>query len=319
MSQGWSAKVVPLRIGIVGFGKIAQDQHVPAIAASPRFELAATVSRQGAGVPGVASFASHEEMLAADLELDAVAISTPPSVRYDIARGCLEAGLHALLEKPPGVTLGEVAELARIAAAREVTLFTSWHAQANPAVTAAAALLAGKRIASMRIVWREDVRKWHPGQQWIWEPGGFGVFDPGINALSIATHIFPAPLFIREAELLYPQNQQTPIAASLAFTSPASAGPLAAEFDWRHSGSDAWTIEITTEDGTAVTLLDGGSRLEVDGKGQPAEGPGEYPSLYAQFVDLIDCRTSGVDAEPLRLTADAFLLGRRTLVEPFTD
>jgi hypothetical protein len=44
----------------------------------------------------------------------------------------------------------------------------------------------------VEIVWHEDVRKWHPGQQWIWEPGGFGVFDPGINALSIATRIFPA-------------------------------------------------------------------------------------------------------------------------------
>ena len=311
--------MVPLRIGIVGFGKIARDQHVPSIAGNPRFELAATVSRQGAGQPGVPCFPSHGEMLAAGLELDAVAICTPPSARYDIARDCLEAGLHTLLEKPPGVTLGEVQELARIAQAREVTLFTSWHAQANPAVTAAADLLAGKKIASMRIVWREDVRKWHPGQQWIWEPGGFGVFDPGINALSIATHIFPGALFVREAELLYPENKQTPIAASLRFASPASSGELQAEFDWRHSGSDAWTIEVDTEDGVSVKLLDGGSRLEVDGRAEAAEGPGEYPSLYAQFVDLIDCRTSLVDAEPLRLTADAFMLGRRTLVEPFED
>ena len=311
--------MVPLRVGIIGFGKIARDQHVPAIADNSRFELAATVSRQGAGQPGVPCFRSHREMLAAGLDLDAVAVCTPPSARYDISRDCLEAGLHALLEKPPGMTLGEVQELARVAASKEVTLFTSWHAQANPAVTAAADLLAGKRIASMQIVWREDVRKWHPGQQWIWEPGGFGVFDPGINALSIATHIFPGALFVREVELLYPENRQTPIAASIRFASPASQGEITAEFDWRHSGSEAWTIEVRTEDGLTMKLLDGGSRIEVDGRSEDAEGPGEYPSLYAQFVDLIDCRTSLVDAEPLRLTADAFLLGRRTLVEPFED
>ena len=49
----------------------------------------------------------------------------------------------------------------------------------------------------MEILWHEDVHKWHPGQQWIWEPGGFGVFDPGINAFSIATKIFPGGLFVQ--------------------------------------------------------------------------------------------------------------------------
>jgi D-galactose 1-dehydrogenase len=311
--------VKPLRIAIIGFGKIAADQHAPAIAANPRFELVATVSRQGAGVPGVPRFRTHQELLQAGLDLDAASLTMPPSARYAIARDCLEAGLHTMLEKPPGVTLGEVEELARVAKAREVSLMTTWHAQANPAVTAAADLLAGKRVASMRIAWREDVRKWHPGQQWIWEPGGFGVFDPGINALSIATRIFPGALFVREAELLYPENRQTPIAANLAFTSPAAADALEAEFDWRHSGGEAWTIEIATEDGLKVKLLDGGSRLEVDGAPRDEAGVGEYPTLYAQFLDLIDRRTSLVDLEPLRLTADAFLLGRRTLVEPFSD
>ena len=39
--------MTPLRIGIVGLGKIAADQHIPAIAENPRFTLAATVSRSG--------------------------------------------------------------------------------------------------------------------------------------------------------------------------------------------------------------------------------------------------------------------------------
>ena len=82
-----------------------------------------------------------------------------------------------------------------------MTLFTTWHAQHHSTVDAAAKALAGKRIKSMEIQWHEDVHRWHPGQQWIWEPGGFGVFDPGINALSIATKIFPGRLFVKSAEL----------------------------------------------------------------------------------------------------------------------
>jgi predicted dehydrogenase len=307
------------RIAIVGYGKIAQDQHVPSIAGNPGFELAATVSRSGGGPDGLPTFQSAADMLAADIGIDCVAICTPPSVRYEVARECLAAGLHTLLEKPPGVTLGECEELARLAGERGVTLFTTWHAQYNPAVAAAAELLKGKRVASMRIIWREDVRKWHPGQQWIWAPGGFGVFDPGINALSIATKIFPGTLILREAELLFPQNRETPIAASLRFASPAAEGDLTAEFDWRHSGGEAWTIEVTTQDGETLLLADGGSRLLVGGEERAGHGPGEYPGIYEHLAELLRTGASHVDLAPLRLSADAFLLGRRTQVEPFED
>ncbi|HEY0148008.1 MAG TPA: Gfo/Idh/MocA family oxidoreductase [Allosphingosinicella sp.] len=307
------------RLAIVGFGKIAQDQHAPSIAANPAFELAATVSRSGSSPSAIPAFGSVSEMLAADLGITAVAICTPPSVRYDVARECLEAGLHCLLEKPPGVTLGECEELARLTAEKGVTLFTTWHAQYNPAVAAAAERLKGQRIAAMRIVWREDVRKWHPGQQWIWAPGGFGVFDPGINALSIATHIFPGTLILREAELLFPANRETPIAASLGFSSPAASGALSAEFDWRHSGGEAWTIEVKPEEGPALLLADGGSRLVVGGVEEVGHREGEYPAIYVHFAELLANGASHVDLAPLRLAADAFLLGKRTQVEPFED
>jgi D-galactose 1-dehydrogenase len=309
----------PIRIGIIGYGKIAQDQHVPSIRDNGRFELAATVSRQGKGFEGVPCFTSYREMLEQTEGLEAVAICTPPSARYEIARDCIEAGLHTLLEKPPGVTLAEVEHLACLAAGREVSLFTTWHAQHNPAVAAAAERLAGQDVASMQIVWHEDVRKWHPGQQWIWEPGGFGVFDPGINALSIATKIYPGELFIREADLMFPENKQAPIAVRLRFASSLGSGGLSADFNWDHQGEEAWNIEIRLTDGTAMKLIEGGSRLFIDDQLQAAGGHGEYPSIYRDFVDLIDERRSHVDIRPLRLVADAYLSGRRSFVAPFED
>ena len=309
--------MAPTRIAIVGYGKIARDQHVPAILADPRFELVATVSRQRQGHPGLPCFANHRDMLGEIGDLDAVAITTPPAPRYEIARDCILAGLHALLEKPPGMSLGEVGELARLAEAKKVSLFTTWHAQHAPAVAAAEQRLAGRTIRSMRIVWREDVRKWHPGQAWVWEPGGFGVFDPGINALSIASRIVPGALFVRSAELLVPSNRQMPIAASLRLAGPAAESGIEAEFDWRHQGGEAWTIEIDA--GEKLVLSEGGARLSVDGAEIEADAQGEYPSLYDRFAELIESRSSHVDLAPLRLTAEAFLLGRRTAVEPFEE
>ena len=53
-----------LKLGLVGIGKIARDQHLPALAADPRFELVACASRN-ARVDGVANFADVETLLAA--------------------------------------------------------------------------------------------------------------------------------------------------------------------------------------------------------------------------------------------------------------
>ena len=307
-----------IRVGIIGYGKIARDQHVPAIAGDEAFTIAATVSRQGKGHPGIPCFTSHGEMIEAG-GLDAVAICTPPAARYDIARDCILAGLHCLLEKPPGMSLGEVEELARLAAHRQVSLFTTWHAQYNLAVVAAAERLRGRRVRSMRIIWREDVRKWHPGQQWVWEPGGFGVFDPGINALSIATRIIPGTLFVREADFLVPANKQAPIAARLRLAGSEANDDLIAEFDWRQEGDEVWTIKVLTADGESLVLQDGGARLEVNGEAVDVDRHEEYPPLYDHFRALIERNESHVDLAPLRLTAEAFLLARRNEIEAFEE
>lgn len=300
---------MPIGIAILGFGKIAADQHVPAINGNSRFKLLATSSRSGAGPEP--SFKDFRQLLRKVEGLDAVAITTPPGPRMDMAIAAIEAGLHVLLEKPPTATLAECDYLTRLAADRDVTLFAAWHARHNPAVLAAADLLDGKSIASMQVIWHEDVHKWHPGQDWIWEPGGFGVFDPGINAFSIATAIFPGPLFVRSADLIVPDNAQTPIAVEIELESPTSGGLLTCSLDWRRTEGEEWTIIVRTADGLVLELRKGGSEMIVDGERQACEGMGEYPDIYARFVDLIDNRRSEVDVAPLRLVSDCLLVGRR--------
>lgn len=304
----------PVRIAIIGFGKIAADQHVPAIAANPRFEMVASSSRSSKGVGQ--GFTDWRELIRSVEGLEAVAITTPPEPRYEIARECLLAGLHCLLEKPPTVGLAEIADLDCLAQAQQVSLFATWHARHHSTVEAAARALAGKRIASMRIQWHEDVHKWHPGQRWIWEAGGFGVFDPGINAFSIATRIFPGALFVESARLSIPENAQTPIAADVTFVSPVADGLLSASLDWRRSGDEEWTIAIETADGLRISLEGGGSSLSIDGERHEDSGPGEYPDIYRTFLDLIDERSSLVDVAPFRLVADCLLVGERRIVEP---
>ena len=306
------------RIAVVGVGKIAEDQHLPVIAKSPDFELVGLVSQRGVTTPGAPTFKTQSELFAA-VGVDAVAICTPPHVRHALAREALAAGKHVMLEKPPAATLAEIRDLDAAARTAGRVIFATWHSRYNKAVDAAKARLQGKRLARLAITWKEDVRRWHPGQDWVWDAGQFGVFDPGINALSILTKIAPAPMFLRKAELFFPENRDTPIAASLRFASPAAGADaaLSAEFDWRQEGDQTWNIDIETEDGVTLALTHGGSRLRVGGEPEVAAPSEEYEALYAHFAELWRAGASQLDATPFELVADAFLLGARRTVAPF--
>jgi D-galactose 1-dehydrogenase len=305
----------PIKIAIVGMGKIAHDQHLPSIAGNGDFELAATVSSRGEAVNGLPHFRTLGELLEAGVAIDAVALCTPPQVRYDLAAQAIAAGKHVFLEKPPGATLAEVALLDAQAEAAGVTLFASWHSRYAAGVEPARQWLSGRKITAASIVWREDVRVWHPGQDWIWEPGGLGVFDPGINALSIATHILP-PFFLVDGRLSLPANRAAPIAADLHFRS-GDGTPVHMDLDWRQTGPQSWDITVETDGGT-LKLEKGGAVLTTPEGTQTAEDR-EYPGLYARFAELVRAGTRDVDTAPLRLVADAFLRGHRLAVEEFHD
>ena len=302
-----------IRLGLVGIGKIARDQHLPAIAADGRFELVATASRH-AQVDGVPGHTDIESMIAGGHMLDAVSLCTPPDGRYEQARAAIDAGLHVMLEKPPAATLSEIADLAARAAGKGVTLFATWHSREAAAVEPARAWLADKRISAARITWKEDIRRWHPGQEWILAAGGFGVFDPGINALSIATRILPDALLLDSAWMEVPEGRASPLAAGLSMRSGGAT--VTADFDFLQTGPQTWDIEVDTNAGT-LRLSMGGSILHLPGEPDLHAADREYPRLYARFHDLVAAGASDVDLRPLQLVADAFIQAERRTTEAF--
>lgn len=310
------------RIAIMGYGKIAKDQHVPAIAKTDGAELVAIVSSRNNSPAGIPVFGSLQALAESDVDVNAIALCTPPKGRANIARDALSKGWHVLLEKPPGATLREVENLTDHAASTGLTLFATWHAQYNAAVDRAAAFLADQQIESFTIHWRENVRKWHPGQNWIWEAGGFGVFDPGINALSIATKIMPVDFHVDAADLFVAENHQSPIAADIKFAGNSDdglKGGANANFDFRITGDEIWTISVQTQS-HMLSLEQGGSLLKIDGElVLDQQEDEEYRMIYTKFIDLIRAGQSEVDLAPLKLTADALMIGQRHNVVPFHD
>ena len=85
-----------MKVALVGIGKIAVDQHVPAIDASPDWDLACTVSRKG-HVDEVQAFAGIDEMLAARPDVGVVSLALPPVPRFAYAEAACGRGLKAII------------------------------------------------------------------------------------------------------------------------------------------------------------------------------------------------------------------------------
>lgn len=303
-----------VNIGLVGLGKIARDQHLPAIAGNAKAKLIAVASRN-ASADGVAHYPDLADMIAGEPTLDAIILCQPPQVRFDAAVAALEAGKHVFLEKPPGITLNEVATLVGLAQKNGVTLYASWHSRFASGVAATRTWLSGKIVRSIAITWKEDVCHWHPGQDWIWQEGGFGVFDPGINALSILTALIDEPVAMRDAVLEVAANHVMPIAAQLDLTTPSGIG-ISADFDFRQTGPQNWDIAIETDAGTAL-LSQGGNALMIDGKVAALPESDEYPEMYTHFLRLVQRRAIDVDLAPLEIAESALASGRRIATAAF--
>lgn len=300
------------KIAIIGVGKIAVDQHIPVISASDDFELAATVSSRGVSHGDLPVFRTAAELYAAMPEIGLVSICTPPGVRHALVREALDAGKDVMMEKPPTTTISELDDIVAHAARLDRVLFQTWHSQYNAAVDRAKTILAEEGVNKVRIDWRESVRKWHPGQDWVWEPGGFGVCDPGINAYSIFTKIMPFPVFVESAKLTFPANRQTPVDVEVRFKSGQPHKPdISSGFNWLEESGEIWTIHVVTGTGTDLKLERGGRTLKINGEVVLEHGDEEYAGIYDRFADLLDKRQSDVDAAPLRLMSDVFLMGAR--------
>lgn len=305
-----------IKLGLVGFGKIAQDEHVPAIAVHPDAELIAVASRNANAV-GVANYADLESMLASEPSLDAIILCQPPQFRYRAATMALRAGKHVFLEKPPGATLSEVEALIALAKGQGVTLYASWHSRYAALVERAKAWATERTITRVTINWKEDVRLWHPGQDWIWEAGGFGVFDPGINALSILTEVLAEKIRLIDASLLIPANRGAPIAANLTMET-AYGAPVSAAFDWRQTGPQIWQILFEAGE-DRFDFVQGGDDAANTASGEESGLSHEYRAMYRRFISLVGERQSEVDLAPLQLVADAFMRGKIGQTDAFED
>src|SRR5881628_1647323 len=106
-----------LNVGLVGFGFAGKTFHAPVIRVVEGLRLTTIVQRHGAGAPDpryadVETVRSVDELLSRAVDL--VVIATPNASHHPIAKQCLLAGRHVVIDKPFTTTVAEAEELVQL-------------------------------------------------------------------------------------------------------------------------------------------------------------------------------------------------------------
>jgi predicted dehydrogenase len=127
------------RVGVVGLGKQALDDHIPGIAASDLADLVAVCDDdpQVLGQYGdlaVEAYDDFREMFARE-RLDFVVVTVPHHIGAAVVEAAAEHGVHVLKEKPFATTLAEAQHLARVCADAGIELMVTLQRRFNPIYT----------------------------------------------------------------------------------------------------------------------------------------------------------------------------------------
>jgi predicted dehydrogenase len=189
-----SARESAIGVAVVGTG-IGQKVHIPGFSDHPRINLVAVCNRNLDKAKAIAQ--SHDIPNACQTveevvnlpEVDAVSVTTPPFLHYDMAKAVLNAGKHLLLEKPTTLNVAEARELCNLADNRNLAAAMHFEYRCVPAWLRLAELLEDGYVGTKRFVkidWLMQSRA-NPERAWDW----YARKDRGGGALgALGSHSF---------------------------------------------------------------------------------------------------------------------------------
>jgi predicted dehydrogenase len=189
-------------IGVIGAGMIA-EHHIGAIRKTDGLDVtwlaAATqgsLDRVGDRF-NIPNRTTHYEEILEDTSVDAVIISTPPSMHKAMFDKCLKAGKHVLLEKPAAISLYEIdemIELSKMYPDRIVLDCSARHSRLVPKFNKVKEIIDSGALGEIYHIHHQSVNRfgrpgieYHPTAKWFLNKaiaGGGPLFDWGVYDLS---------------------------------------------------------------------------------------------------------------------------------------
>jgi predicted dehydrogenase len=251
----------PVRIGIVGAGRIAQVTHLPILLKSKAAEVVAVCDRDRQKPKLVAekfgirqSFVDMGTMLS-QTDLDAVVICASTDAHKDLAVAALEAGKDIFIEKPIARTFAEAAAIAEAAKQNKRKVMVGMNQRFRPDTLALKAFLDAKEIGKLMYSRAGWLRKRSSDSSWFTnkEKSGGGVFvDLGIVMLDLSLWLHGYPEVTRVSASLFKQKTKTVEDTSLVTLTLGNGCTIILEVSWSmHIDDDIHYCYTFGSEGTA--------------------------------------------------------------------
>ncbi len=306
-----------LRGGMVGFGFIAAQGHLPAYRGRADVEIAAVADVSPARralaaelLPRARVYPSAWELLGAEEgRLDFLDVATPPSEHARIALWALEAGLHVLCEKPLATSAAQAAALLSSAVRRRRVIFPCHNYKHAPVVAAVRAALESGQIGAVRSVALQTFRTSHAQGVPEWNPhwrrqarhaGGGIAMDHGSHTLYLAFEWLGAWPSAVTAKMENQEPERFDTEDNAAATLSFGGGRLAvAHLTWTAGQRKVrYAIQgergaLAVDDDTLEIAVGRGARLEVKRREvgsawMDASHAGWFGALFDQFRAAVE-------------------------------
>jgi predicted dehydrogenase len=192
-----TAVTSPLRIGVVGAGKIS-SQYSESFLRLPQVDVTVVADLDDRRASALAAqhpharAASLPELLTAD-DVDVVLNLTIPAAHAEVALAAIEAGKHVYGEKPLAATTQEAAVVSRAADAAGVRLACAPDTVLGTGIQTARAAVDSGAIgvphAATAFMVTPGHERWHHDPEFYYRPGGGPLLDMGPYYLTSLVHL----------------------------------------------------------------------------------------------------------------------------------
>jgi predicted dehydrogenase len=189
-----------VKVGLVGYGFAGRTFHAPVVASVSGLELTAIVQRSTSDAteryPQVTVVGSVGELLK-DEDVRLIVIATPNATHFELARECLQARRHVVIDKPFTTTSEEALTLTGLADKHEC-LLTAYHNRRWDGDFLTVQRLIADGVLGEVVHFRSSFDRFRPEQKPnAWrerpEPGSGVLFDLGPHLIDQALVLFGKP------------------------------------------------------------------------------------------------------------------------------
>ncbi|MDA1476417.1 oxidoreductase [Bacillus changyiensis] len=204
-----------IRTGLLGYGLSGSVFHAPLLSVLTEFEIKKVMTSRKEQVhqdiPGTKTVSSIDE-ITNDPDIDLVIVTTPSGLHFEMAKQCLLAGKHVVLEKPMTTNAEEAKTLIEIAKEQNVVLSVFHNRRWDNDFLTIKQIIKEEQLGEIN-TFHASFDRYRPNVRQRWKEqkgaGSGSLYDLGSHLIDQALHLFGKPNAVTAQVISQRNNAET--------------------------------------------------------------------------------------------------------------